>query len=204
MASNEIIPKIVINGVNVVLKVNYIENDIDLHSKIFNRNNYFSISSEESGIYKLKIWPLFYNEDIQYTIHAYIYMYLNGEKRKFYFERLFQNFGNITVNTTFIKNSSAAFNFTFDLSGKINFSYQYFIIIAKDLKTGYVNNYREQSCYYKEKDNNNDNKNTTLIIVSVVVSVIVVLAFTAIIFILRRRKKIKNELNIEEREMLMK
>ena len=203
VAPNETIPKIIINGVNILLKVNYFENDIDLRKKILNRNTGFSISSEESEIYKLKINPLFYNEDIQYTIHAYKYIYLYGEKEKFYFERLFENFGNITVNITFVKKSSDVFEFTFDLTGKINSSYENFIIIAKDLKTGYINDYEEKTCFYKEKDNNN-NKNTALIIVSVVVSIIIILAIIATIFILRRRKKNKDELNINEREMLTK
>ena len=203
VASNGIIPKIVINGVNIILKVNYVENDINLKKKISNKNIDFNISSEESGIYKLKIRPLFYNEDIQYTIHTYTYINLYGEKKKYYYERLFKNFGNITINTTFIKKSSDVFEYTFDLAGKINSSYKDFIIVAKDLKTGYINNYREQTCYYKEKENNN-NKHTTLIVVSVVVSIIVVLAIIAIFFILRIRKKDNNELIVEEHEMLMK
>ena len=99
--------------------------------------------------------------------------------------------------------SSDVFEYTFDLAGKINSSYKDFIIVAKDLKTGYINNYREQTCYYKEKENNN-NKQNTLIVVSVVVSVIVVLAIIAIIIILKIIKKDNNELNIEEHEMLMK
>ena len=199
VAPNETIPKIVINGVKTLLKVNYVENDIDLYSKIFHPNNDFNISSEESEIYKLKIRPLFYNEDIQYTIHAYTYIDLYGENQKFNYERLFENFGDITVNTTFVKKSSDVFEYTFDLTGKINSSYQYFIIIAKDLKTGYVLKSKELTCNYKEKKNN-----TTLIIVSVVVSFIVVLAIIAIILILRRRKKNEYELNIEEHEMLIK
>ena len=74
------------------------------------------------------------------------------------------------------------------------------MVIAKDLKTGYASYYTVQTCDYKEKDNSN----TTLIVVSGVVSVIVVFAVVVTIFILRRRKKDKNELNVEEREMLMK
>ena len=201
VTSNDIVPKIVINGADILLRVNYVENNMDLHSKIFNPNTDFTISSGESWIYKLKIKPLFYNEDIQYTIHAYtIYNILYGEKEKFYSERLFDNFGGITVNTTFVKKSSDDFDYTFDLTGKINSSYKNFIIIAKDLKTGYVNNYKAQVCEYNDKGGHN----YTVIIVSVVVSAIVILAVIAIIFILRRRKRDKNELNIEEHEMLMK
>ena len=201
VVSNEIIPKIVINGANIVLKINYIEKDIDLHSKILNSNKDFNITSEEAEIYKLKIRPLFYNEDIQYTIHAYTsYIFLFGEKEKYYSERLYENFGDISVNTTFVKKSLDVFEYTLDLTDKINSSYQNFIIIAKDLKTGYASYYTVQTCDYKKKDNSN----TTLIVVSVVVSVIVVFAVVVTIFILRRRKKDKNELNVEEREMLMK
>ena len=170
-----------------------------------NSNNEFTIFSEESEIYKLKIKPLFYNEDIQYTIHAYtIFNILYGEKEKYYSERLYENFGDISVNTTFVKKSSDFFEYTFDLRDKINSSYTNFMVIAKDLKTGYASNYMAQTCDYNEKKDNN-NKNTTLIIVSVVVSVFVVLAVIVIIFILRRRRKKENiELNIEEHEMLVK
>ena len=201
MISNDIVQKIIINGIDIVLKINYIESDSEIHSKIMNSNIDFNISSEESEIYKLKIKPLFYNEDIQYTIHAYtIFNILYGKKEKYYSERLYENFGDISVNTAFVKKSSDVFDYTFDLTDKINSSYTNFMVIAKDLKSGYTINYIAQKCDYKEKKDNN----TTLIIVSVVVSVIIVLAVIAIIFILRRRKKNKNELNIEEHEMLMK
>ena len=204
IAPNETIPKIVINGANFFLKVDYVDNDIELHSKIFNSNKDFNITSEKSEIYKLKIRPLFYNENIQYTIHAcnfFIYHFFNFihvTEEKFYFERFFENFGEITINTTFVKKSSDVFDYTLDLTDKIDSSYKYFIIIEKDLKTGFFSYYKIQECQYKKK------KSYTILIVSIIISIIVVLVINAIIFIIERRKKDKNELHFEEREMLVK
>jgi len=84
VASNEIVPKIVINEVDIVLSINYLDNDIDVQSRISKSNNYYNITSEKSGIYKLRITPFLYNEEIEYVIHTFNHMiYFEGEKKKF-------------------------------------------------------------------------------------------------------------------------
>ena len=59
---------------------------------------------------------------------------------------------------TFVKKSSDVFEYTFDLRDKINSSYTNFMVIAKDLKTGYASNYMAQTCDYKGKKDNNNKK----------------------------------------------
>ena len=59
MASNEIVPKIVINEVDIVLSINYLDNDIDVQSRISKSKAYYNITSEKSGIYNLRITPFF-------------------------------------------------------------------------------------------------------------------------------------------------
>ena len=199
VASNEIIPKIVINSVDIVLSVNYIDNDIDVQSRISKSNNYYNITSEKSGIYKLRITPFLYNEEIEYVIHTFNHMiYFEGEKKNFYYERLFENFGGNSINTSFVRNASDIFEYTFDAKDKINSSFIYFTIVAKDIKTGYASYFEVKTCDYIEEE-----KNNTLTIVLVSVSIFIFLAIVITIFIVKRRKNQK-EYKLEEQEMLMK
>ena len=203
VASNEIVPKIVINEVDIVLSINYLDNDIDVQSRISKSKADYNITSEKSGIYNLRITPFLYNEEIKYIIHSFDYLiYLlpfEKEKRNFYYERLFENFGGITINTSFVRNASDIFEYTFDAKDKINSSFKYFTIVAKDLKTGFSSYFEIKTCDYIEEDK----KKNTLTIVLISVSVFTFLAMVLIIYIIKRRKKQK-EIKIEEQEMLMK
>ena len=56
----------------------------------------------------------------------------------FLYERFFENFGDISINATFIRNSKDIFEYTFDASDKINSSYTNFVLVSKDIKPGYT------------------------------------------------------------------
>ena len=156
VASNEIIPKIVINEADLVLSVNYLDNDIDVQSRISKSRTDYNITSEKSGIYKLRITPFLYNEEIKYVIHSFNYLiYLisfERGKKNFYYERLFENFGGISINSSFVRNASDIFEYTFDVKDKINSSFKYFTIVAKDLKTGFSTYFEIKFCDYIEEE----------------------------------------------------
>ena len=197
-ASNGTIPKIVIYGVNTALKVNYIEKDADFFSEISESSKKFTISSNESGIYKLNIRPLLYNEDIKYIIHAIKnYPDLYGTNKKYYSEKIIENFGDISLNSTFIKKSSDVFEYTFNISDKITSEYDKFMFVAEDIKTGYILISDVELCSYIKNENNY----TTLIIILVSVFVVLIIAIV-VIFILLRRRRNKIKSNSEEKEML--
>ena len=196
---NGTFPQIVINGEAMALKVSYINNEVDIYSRINARNRGFDISSGESGIYELSIKPLLYDENIHYTIHACINGDIYNTKEISFYQRIIENFGNISINTTFIKNSLDVFNYTFNAEDKINSSYNYFILVAKDIKTGYTVISGANYCNYNYYKKNN----TTLIII--LISAFIILAIVVIIiFVLKRRKNRNNkEFNIGEQGKLM-
>ena len=198
-ASKDMIPKVVMSGTDLVLKVSYLDNDIDIYSRISESKDGFNITSDESGIYKLSIMPLLYNENIKYIIHACPFdedfFYDNA---KYIYERTFENFGDITINTTFTKNSSDVFEYTFSPGDKINNSYTLFILIAKDLRTGYTVFSGKKNCNYIYKESKDY---TTLIIILASGFVFLVLLVVIIICCKKRRKR-KSEEIYEAQELL--
>ena len=196
--SNGSLPKILINGEEMALKVSYINNEVDLYSRINGINKGFNITSEESGIYKLSIKPLLYNENIQYIIHACTNYDILDVKKIFYYQRIMENFGDISINTTFVKNSGDVFDYTFNIKGKIDSSYEYFILVAKDIKTGYAEISGFRQCSYNYKNNN-----TNLIVILIPVLFVVIIVIIVIIYLIMRIKKNKNEFNIDDQGKLI-
>ena len=196
----ESIPKVIINGKDLILKVNYIDDNIDFGIDFLSSMLDLNVTTEKSGIYKLIIEPLLYNENIKYTIHIFNYtVKITGETSHYNSQKIIENFGDITINETFVKNSSGFFEYTFDVEDKITSSYNYFIFVAEDLKTGLIKFSYIKQCNYLYKDNSN----TTLIIILVSVFLIIVIAIVVIIIIIRKRKKNKKKLNIEEQEQFL-
>jgi hypothetical protein len=106
-----------------------------------------------------------------------------------------ENFGDISINTTFVKNSGDVFDYTFNIKGKIDSSYEYFILVAKDIKTGYTEISGFRQCSYNYKNNN-----TNLIVILIPVLFVVIIV---IIYLIMRIKKNKNEFNIDDQGKLI-
>ena len=111
---------------------------------------------------------------------------------------LLKIFGDITINTTFTKNSSDVFEYTFSPGDKINSSYTLFILVAKDLRTGYTVFAGKKNCNYIYKESKDY---TTLIIILASGFVFLVLLVVIIICCKKRRKR-KSEEITEAQELL--
>ena len=101
------------------------------------------------------------------------------------------NFGGITINHTFTKNSSNAFEYEFN-TGKIDLSYNNFLIIGYELRTDYIHSY---DCLKYQFEYTKSNYWIS-IIVSLVIIAVIILAL--IIFILIRKKRRDNYETIEK------
>ena len=91
------------------------------------------------------------------------------------------NCGGITINHTFTKNSSNAFEYEFN-TGKLDLSYNNFLIIGYELRTGYIHIYKCLNYQFEYSSNY-----WIWIIVLIIIIAVIVLAL--IIFILIRKKK---------------
>ena len=113
---------------DIYIKINYIDDLLDYsniidYNKIFQSSiKNFNISFDSKGIFKFIIEPFILNEDIKYIIHLFNKSSgikdSNGNLNNYY-EEIFENFGDLSINQTFIKKSSEIFEYDFNV-GKID------------------------------------------------------------------------------------
>ena len=187
------IPKLFIDKKEYYMIVNYIdylyEFNYDLHVSLFN------ISFDGKNTLTFSIIPFIKNEPIKYIIHIYKDSMNLGKQNKY--ENLVENFGEITINQSFIKTESNIFEYKY-IIGKIDVSYKNFVIVGKGMNSGYI-------YYYSIKEFNLDYKSDyTLIIVLPIVIVILIGGGILAFVLIRRRKKINiNDNNSKEKEFLL-
>ena len=187
------IPKLFIDKKEYYMIVNYIdylyEFNYDLHVSSFN------ISFDGKNTLTFSIIPFIKNEPIKYIIHIYKGSMNLGKQNKY--ENLVENFGEITINQSFIKTESNIFEYKY-IIGKIDVSYKNFVIVGKGMNSGYI-------YYYNSQEFNLDYKpDYTLIIVLPIVIVILIGGGILAFVLIRRRKKINiNDNNSKEKEFLL-
>ena len=204
------IPKLMNKGEeDIYIKINYIDDLLDYsniidYNKIFQSSiKNFNISFDSKGIFKFIIEPFIINEDIKYIIHLFNKssgIKDNKGSLNNYYEEIFENFGDLSINQTFIKKSSEIFEYDFNV-GKIDLSYNRFFVIGIDLKTGFIHKYKIKEYNYKYEDNNEDNKEeggikTWLLILIIVLSaIILILIVFFIVKAIRRKNSIEEKNN---------
>ena len=186
------IPKLVIKANEYYLKLDYINYLNKLNDVKFLK--YYNISFDGKDTLTFSIFPFVKNEPIKYTIHIYnesLKLWDIYNSYDYYSEKLNENYGEITINQTFIKNESNAFEYKMNV-GKINLSSDRCVIVGKVLNTGYIYYYNTEIFHFQNKSEIKKNQNYLTIILIVIFAILIIIALLAFFIIRKRRRRNNN------------
>ena len=174
-----------------LIKVEYI--NINSNYLKLNPNLIVNITLETFGIIKFKIKPYFEKELIEYTIHFIrcdSIKYCSNNYSIQQIQQILENFGNLSINITFTKQSNDIFSYNVNLRNIKNItSFFNIFIVAKDLKYKYKKYYYLNYIKYEYKF---DWVKITIIFTNIIIIFGIILNIFQILNIKKNNKKKDN------------